>query len=178
MTEIIISYRDLDERKRIFSKYAKQCHSCIARKGNIILNFINISENLIKEIENNFTVISIIRGGKNISYKERVIRGEVIEVNLTYKEGYEKGGITYGVVLQNDKGNKNSSTTIIATAKEYKKQNYKSKIHTIITVGNKKYIVELNNIQTIDYARIKNKIAVLSDKEISEIEEKLLKIIL
>lgn len=178
MTEIIVLCDNYKERKRIFAKYAKLAHSIIVKGNRVILNFTKISNMLIDEIKNNFNIVSLIRGDQKISYKDRVKRGEIIEVNLTHKEGFEKGGISKCVVIQNNKGNRNSGTVIIAIIEKYEKEKYNKNIHTIIDINGEKNVVVLNNIRTIDYARIINRISFLEDIKQAEVDKKLLKILL
>lgn len=85
-------------------------------------------------------------------------RGSVVIVDLDPVRGSEQGKMRPAVVIQNDIGNRYSSTTIIApiTSKIFEK-----KYPTIIEInkkesGLKNYsTVLLNQIRTIDKSRIK-----------------------
>lgn len=48
-------------------------------------------------------------------------RGEIYLVNLTKNVGSEQGGIRPAVIIQNDKGNENSPTTVVCPLTSKKK---------------------------------------------------------
>lgn len=91
-------------------------------------------------------------------------RGEIVLAGLEPVKGSEQGGIRPVLVIQNDGGNKFSSTTIIApiTSKEFSKE-----FPTNVAISkqesklNNDSTVLLNQIRTIDKSRIMKKISSL-----------------
>lgn len=55
-----------------------------------------------------------VRDVKGENYMEQIKRGDIISVDLGDGMGSEQEGVKYCVVIQNDIGNKYSTTTIIA----------------------------------------------------------------
>ena len=105
---------------------------------------------------------------------ERIIRGEIVLANLEPVKGSEQGGTRPVLIIQNDIGNKFSTTTIIAPitskiyTKEYptnvliKKEDSKLKLDSTIL---------LNQIKTIDKKRIIKKIGVLDNFTMNKIDQ-------
>ena len=96
---------------------------------------------------------------------ELIKRGDIVLVNLEPIVGSEQGGVRPVLIIQNDKFNKFSPTTIIApiTSKIYTKEfpqnvevkSYDSKLK-------KNSTILLNQIRTIDKRRIKKRISNLN----------------
>jgi len=96
----------------------------------------------------------------------RIVRGEIVIANLEPIKGSEQGGIRPVLIIQNDKGNEYSTTTIVAPLtssimnREYptnvliKKEDSKLKVDSTIL---------LNQIKTIDKRRIIRKIGTLDN---------------
>jgi len=97
---------------------------------------------------------------------ERIIRGEIVLANLEPVKGSEQGGIRPVLIIQNDIGNKYSTTTIIAPiTSNIMKQEYPTNV--IIKKEesrlNKDSTILLNQIKTIDKSRIIKKISLLNN---------------
>ena len=95
-------------------------------------------------------------------------RGDTVLVDLEPVKGSETGKIRPCVVIQNDIGNKFSSTTIVAiitSQKEISKQ-YPTDVWIEIGEGGLNYasIIQCDQIRTIDKSRIINKIGTLDVK--------------
>src|SRR3990167_8518330 len=96
----------------------------------------------------------------------RIKRGEIFLADLEPIKGSEQGGIRPVLIIQNDKGNEYSTTTIVAPLtssimnREYptnvliKKEDSKLKVDSTIL---------LNQIKTIDKRRIIRKIGTLDN---------------
>ncbi|MBQ5562190.1 MAG: type II toxin-antitoxin system PemK/MazF family toxin [Clostridia bacterium] len=84
-----------------------------------------------------------------------VRKGEIYYADLSPVVGSEQGGIRPVVILQNDKGNHYSSTTIIAAVTSRKKKNY---LPTHIEIKNpnlkRKSVIMLEQVRTIDKSRL------------------------
>lgn len=180
MVEIAVEYKDDAEKGNIVNLYKKESHSFFYYKDIIIFNFIDSKKNIIEEIKRKYKIKYIYQRDKLSSKNFRMKRGDVFLFDLTYKKWREYGGKQYGLVLQYNKANYSSTTTIIAIVKPYDRKEiiYKSKIHSIISLNGNNYVVILNTIRTVDKLRILKKIGKISLEEQNEIDKKLIKIIL
>ena len=106
-----------------------------------------------------------------------VLRGGIYLVDLSERVGSEQGGVRPVVVMQNDKGNKYSPTTIICplTSKNKKMR----ETHVMLTpedcgvIMNSTVLCE--QIITIDKSRIKSKVGeIRNPQKLCDIEEKIL----
>ncbi|GGB12631.1 type II toxin-antitoxin system PemK/MazF family toxin [Macrococcus hajekii] len=103
-------------------------------------------------------------------------RGEVFLADLSPVKGSEQGGKRPVVIIQNDVGNKHSPTVIIAaiTAKINK-----ARIPTHVEIGkayhhlDKDSVILLEQIRTIDKNRLIEKLTVLSDEKMREVNRAL-----
>lgn len=99
-------------------------------------------------------------------------RGEVYWVDLDPIVGSEQGGIRPVVVLQNDIGNKFSTTTIAAVTTKDKRPDMPTHIHLDSTVEPlMDSVVLLEQIRTIDKQRLIKYIGKLSDTAMKQIDE-------
>ena len=114
---------------------------------------------------------------KNNNVDVTVLRGEIYLVDLSKRIGSEQGGLRPGVVMQNDKGNKYSPTTIICPLTS---RNKKMKAtHVTLTPEDcgvlMKSTVLCEQIITIDKSRIKSKIGeIRNPQKLFDIEQKIL----
>ena len=104
-----------------------------------------------------------------------VKKGDLFFADLNPVVGSEQGGIRPIVIIQNDKGNKYSPTTVVATitSRQTKKP---LPTHVEIKVGNgitKKSIVMLEQIRTIDKTRLLEHIGTLEQEDVKRIDEAL-----
>ena len=103
----------------------------------------------------------------------RYIRGDIYYANMGPHVGSEQGGERPVVVLQNDMGNKHSSTLIIATltSKVDKKLNLPTHVLLDQNPGLKvPSIVQLEQIFTIDKRRVQRFAGQTSSEEMDRIE--------
>ena len=103
----------------------------------------------------------------------RYIRGDIYYANMEPHVGSEQGGERPVVVLQNDMGNKHSSTLIIATltSKVDKKLNLPTHVLLDQNPGLKvPSIVQLEQIFTIDKRRVQQFAGQTSSEEMDRIE--------
>ena len=103
----------------------------------------------------------------------RYIRGDIYYANMEPHVGSEQGGERPVVVLQNDMGNKHSSTLIIATltSKVDKKLNLPTHVLLEQNPGLKvPSIVQLEQIFTIDKRRVQRFAGQTSSEEMDRIE--------
>lgn len=103
-------------------------------------------------------------------------RGDVYLADLNPVVGSEQGGIRPVLVVQNNVGNTYSPTVITAaiTSRDTKK---KLPTHIIIKHRNglpKNSTILLEQVRTIDKARLKNKLCSLSDTEMAKVNNALL----
>ena len=108
-------------------------------------------------------------------------RNEIYYVNFGENtKGCEQAGVRPAIILQNDKGNKYSPTTIVAPLTTKQKSLYLP-LHIEIKKDNvnnlsENSIILLEQLFTIDKSRIIDKIGKIEDKEIIEKINKSLKI--
>lgn len=99
-------------------------------------------------------------------------RGEIYYANLQPVLGSEQGGVRPVIILQNDKGNKFSPTTIIAAITARRGKTQLPTHVTIVVKGlSRKSIVLLEQIRTIDKNRIKDYVGVIDAATMALIEE-------
>lgn len=107
----------------------------------------------------------------------QVYRGQIYYADLEPSFGSEQGGLRPVLIVQNDIGNKYSPTTIIAaiTARIYTKQNLPTHHKLLSSVGLKRdSIVLLEQIRTIDKARLREYIGKINIDDLIQIENKLI----
>ena len=99
-------------------------------------------------------------------------RGEVYLADLDPIVGSEQGGVRPVVVIQNDIGNKFSTTTIAAITTKDKRSNMPTHIHLDSTFEPlRDSVVLLEQIRTIDKQRLIKYIGKLSDAVMKQIDE-------
>ena len=102
---------------------------------------------------------------------KEIKRGEIYYAELSPVVGSEQGGYRPTIILQNDKGNQHSRTTIIAAiTSELDKAHLPT--HVIFTVDNmkKKSMVLLEQIRTIDKSRLGSYVGTADDKTMEQID--------
>lgn len=103
---------------------------------------------------------------------KKIFRGAIYYVDLSPIIGSEQGGYRPVVIIQNNKGNKESPTTIIApiTKKNYVGKRYPT--HVSIKQFNKirpDSIVMLEQIRVIDKSRLKGYITNVDESDMKKI---------
>ena len=105
-----------------------------------------------------------------------VKRGEIYYANLDPVLGSEQGGQRPVLIIQNNKGNKHSTTTIVAciTSKVYIKTKLPTHYYLPNIEGlNTNSLVMLEQIRTIDTSRLNKKIGVLLEYQMKAIDKRL-----
>lgn len=99
-------------------------------------------------------------------------RGEIYYADLSPVIGSEQGGYRPVLILQNNKGNKYSTTVIVAPISSRLTKN-DLPTHVIIETDflDKKSVILLEQIRTIDKKRIDEKIGMLSDTYIDKVNQ-------
>ncbi len=100
-------------------------------------------------------------------------RGDVYLANLSPFVGSEQGGKRPVVVLQNNAGNFFSNTLIIAPMTSRNKRNLPTHCNVQVSHMEGESTVELEQIRTIDKARIISYIGKVKPEQMSEIEERI-----
>ena len=99
-------------------------------------------------------------------------RGEIYYADLSPVVGSEQGGYRPVVVLQNNKGNRYSTTIIVAPISS---KLTKNPLQTHVMVENncleKKSVILLEQIRTIDKQRIREKVGFIDNKVMQQINE-------
>ena len=99
-------------------------------------------------------------------------RGEIYYADLSPVVGSEQGGYRPVIVLQNNKGNRYSTTIIVAPISS---KLTKSPLPTHVMVENncleKKSVILLEQIRTIDKQRIREKVGFIDNKVMQQINE-------
>ena len=106
---------------------------------------------------------------------EQIKRGEIYYANLCPIVGSEQGGVRPVVILQNNKGNLHSSTTIVAAITSEIHKTYLP-THVIFTANGmkKKSTVLLEQIRTIDKSRLDRFVGAMDDKIMKRIDKAIL----
>ncbi len=103
-------------------------------------------------------------------------RGEIYYADLSPVVGSEQGGVRPVLIVQNDMGNKHSPTVIAAAITS---QREKSKLPTHIEVPAmecglaKNSIILLEQIRTIDKKRLKEKMGMLDERSMAQVNNAL-----
>jgi len=103
-----------------------------------------------------------------------VRRGDIYYADLSPVIGSEQGGLRPVLIVQNDVGNRYSPTVIAAAITS---RTQKSKLPTHIDVYADKYglakdsVILLEQIRTIDKARLKEKMGHLDDNVMAEVND-------
>ena len=97
--------------------------------------------------------------------ERNITRGDIFYANLDGTIGSEQSGIRPVIVVQNDIGNKYSPTTIIVPLTK--------KVRLKINQPTHFWINPFGNIR-FDSSRLKEKIGVMNDKAMQEIDNKIL----
>ena len=105
-----------------------------------------------------------------------VKRGDVFYADLSPVVGSEQGGVRPVLIIQNDIGNKDSPTVIIAAVTS---QINKAKLPTHIGFSGDEYVVNKDSVilaeqvRTIDKKRLKEKIGHLDENLMEKVNEAL-----
>lgn len=118
------------------------------------------------------------RGGSPFMMKENWVyrRGDIYCADLNPVIGSEQGGIRPVVVLQNDIGNKYSTTLIVAMVSTKITKKEKMPTHHVIENNpafRQASVVLLEQIRTIDKKRIKDYLGKVTPKEMASIDKAL-----
>ena len=98
-----------------------------------------------------------------------VKKGEMYYADLSPVVGSEQGGIRPVIILQNDKGNRYSPTTIIASVTSRKKKKHLP-THIKIPNSKRKSVVMLEQVRTIDKSRLLEYIGKLDNGTMQKID--------
>lgn len=101
---------------------------------------------------------------------EEIKRGEMYYANLCPVVGSEQGGIRPVLILQNDRNNRHSPTTIVAAMTGQKKKRQRTHV-TVRGCGlTKTTLVLLEQIRTIDKSRLQGYIGTLDDASMEKVD--------
>lgn len=106
---------------------------------------------------------------------EQIKRGEIYYANLCPVVGSEQGGDRPVIILQNNKGNKHSSTTIVAAITgELDKPNLPTHVMFKSDCMRKESMVLLEQIRTIDKSRLGRFVGTMDSKTIKRVDKAIL----
>ena len=102
---------------------------------------------------------------------EKIKRGQIYYAELSPIIGSEQGGNRPVVILQNDKGNLYSNTTIVAAiTSELDKTQMPTHIIFTANCMEKTSMVLLEQIRTLDKSRLNNCIGIMDDRTMQRID--------
>lgn len=114
-------------------------------------------------------------GEKNMNKIIQVKRGEIYYANLCPIVGSEQGGIRPVVILQNNKGNLYSRTTIVAAITgELNKSNLPTHVIFKSDCMKKESMVLLEQIRTIDKSRLGRLLGTMDNKIMKRVDKAIL----
>lgn len=101
-----------------------------------------------------------------------MIRGEIYYADLSPTEGSEQGGYRPVLIIQNDKGNKHSTTTIIAPI-SCRMTKHPIPTHVIIKNSglDRVSVILLEQIRIIDKSRLGDKIGIASNYVMKKVDD-------
>ena len=103
-------------------------------------------------------------------------RGDIFYADLRPVVGSEQGGVRPVLIVQNDTGNRHSPTVIIAAITS----RMKHKLPPHVEIDSKRYdmikdsVILLEQLRTIDKARLKDKVCHLDNEIITKVNEALI----
>ena len=103
-----------------------------------------------------------------------VTKGEIYYADLEPVIGSEQGGVRPVVILQNDKGNEFSPTTIVAPITTKEKSHVPMHVELFDVFLSPNSMVLLEQIRAIDKTRLIKKYGKLSEKSIEKVMEALI----
>lgn len=98
----------------------------------------------------------------------KIERGDVVLVDLRGRKGSEQKGIRPCVVIQNDVGNRNANTTIVAPLTTTNRNNLPT--HVIVNVEEESVVI-CEQLVTVDGCRLMAKLDKLTESEMREIDK-------
>lgn len=106
---------------------------------------------------------------------EQIKRGEIYYANLCPIVGSEQGGVRPVVILQNDKGNFHSRTTIIAAiTSELDKPNLPTHVIFKADCMKQRSMILLEQIRTVDKSRIGDFIGLVDENTMKKVDKAIL----
>ena len=108
----------------------------------------------------------------------RIRRGEIYIADMCMNMGSEQGGVRPVLILQNNKGNKYSPTTIVAsiTSRVGTKKYFPTHVYLPDNLGLKyQSIVLLEQIRVIDKCRLIHKVGQLSPRMMRIVDRKVMR---
>ncbi|WP_338631621.1 type II toxin-antitoxin system PemK/MazF family toxin [Clostridium baratii] len=99
-------------------------------------------------------------------------RGDIFYADLGKNDGSEQSGVRPVVIIQNDKGNRYSPTSIVAAITS---QINKARLPTHVYISSEKYglnrdsVILLEQVRTLDKSKLKEKIGTLDFKTIEKL---------
>lgn len=109
-------------------------------------------------------------------YQVNIRRGDIFYADLRPVVGSEQGGVRPVLIVQNDTGNRHSPTVIIAAITS----RIKTKLPTHVEIDSGRYsmikdsVILLEQLRTIDKARLKDKVCHLDNEIIDKVNEALI----
>jgi len=100
-----------------------------------------------------------------------IVRGEVYYADLSPVIGSEQGGYRPVLVVQNNKGNRFSTTVIIAPISSKLSKNHLP-THVVIELEGlqKKSVILLEQLRTIDKKRIRERVGRVSEEMMADVD--------
>lgn len=106
---------------------------------------------------------------------EQIKRGEIYYANLCPIVGSEQGGVRPVVILQNNKGNFHSRTTIIAAiTSELDKPNLPTHVIFKADCMKQRSMILLEQIRTVDKSRIGDFIGLVDENTMKQVDKAIL----
>jgi len=108
--------------------------------------------------------------------ERKIKRGDMFYADLTFGVGSEQSGCRPILIIQNDTGNKHSNTVIAAIITSQTENKAKIPTHCPIKAQQglgRDSLVLLEQIRTIDKARLKEYIGTLADEDMNKVDRAL-----
>ena len=126
---------------------------------------------MLMRVENNGVCMSI-----KSEIKEEIKRGDILLVDLSPVRGSEQGGVRPALVVQNDMGNRHSTTIIVAAITT---KTDKCKLPTHVKIPKKlglfrRSVALMEQLRTVDKSRIVKKLGHADEKTMQIVDEALL----
>lgn len=137
-------------------------------KSRIVKYAFDVSEDDMRRIDR---CVNVAVSRLETERTPRIRRGDVYRCDLSGSTGSEEFGECLAVVVQNDRGNYFSSTTIVLPL--LRPRGRSLPMHVSVELGGRRYEVAAEQIRTVAKARLRRYVCQLPENVMAEIEKAL-----
>ncbi|MEG0074062.1 MAG: type II toxin-antitoxin system PemK/MazF family toxin [Clostridia bacterium] len=173
--EVILKVESRKEFTDIIVKYGNKLLAHKLKEDIVYIFLEEKYESIIQDISKNYEVLEVLKAYKrrNVSENISVHRSEIWSCSYGYRFIGEDTGADKCLIVQNNLGNKFSPTVLALPVVN----DVQSSKHYLKLTSIHGYYVILDNIQTLDKARLKSRISTLNAKDKENVDNMLKEIL-